>query len=183
MVVSNHLSVADPVLLGAKLGRKMVFMAKEELFRNKFASYFVRSFGAIPVYRGSSNRDALHQSAAILKNDGVLGMFPEGKRSRDGVLITGQLGAALIAYHNKTRILPVSITGSEKVRGKAWLFRRPKVVITFGESFYLPDVGHTLRKEQLGEMTDIIMRRIAALLPEKNQGQYSSENKNENHTS
>ena len=159
-----------------------MFMAKEELFRNNFASYFVRSFGAIPVYRGSSNRDALHQSTAILKTGGVLGMFPEGKRSRDGVLLSGQLGASLIAYHNKTRILPVSITGSEKIRGKTWLFQRPKVVITFGEPFYLPDIGHTLRKEQLCDLTDIIMRKIAVLLPEKYQGQYSSENKNEDHT-
>jgi 1-acyl-sn-glycerol-3-phosphate acyltransferase len=170
LVVSNHLSVADPVLLGAKLRRKVMFMAKEELFRNKFTSYFVRSFGAIPVYRGSSNRDALHQSSAILKNGGVLGMFPEGKRSRDGILMPGQLGAALIAYHNKIKILPVSITGSEKIRGRGWLFHRPFVVITIGEPFDLPEIGHTLRKEQLNELTNIIMQRIAVLLPENYRG-------------
>ncbi len=181
LIVSNHLSVADPVLLGAKLRRKVLFMAKEELFRNKFTSYFVRSFGAIPVYRGRSNRYALHQSSTILKNDGVLGMFPEGKRSRNGILMPGQLGAALIAYHNKTKILPVAITGSEKIRGKEWLFHRSQVTITIGEPFFLPEIGHTLKKEQLSELTDYIMGRIAALLPEKFQGQYSGENKNENH--
>ena len=181
LIVSNHLSIADPVLLGAKLRRKVMFMAKEELFRNKFASYFIRSFGAIPVYRGSSNRDALHKSSAILKDGGVLGMFPEGKRSRNGELLSGQLGAALIAYHNKIQILPVAITGSEKIRGKEWLFHRPSVIINIGEPFTLPDLGHTLKKEQLVELTDIIMSRIAVLLPEKNRGQYTGGKKSENH--
>jgi 1-acyl-sn-glycerol-3-phosphate acyltransferase len=180
ILVSNHLSVADPVLLGAKTGRKVTFMAKEELFRNKFTTYFIRSFGAVPIYRGSSNRDALHKASTILKKGQVLGMFPEGKRSLEAALTQGQLGASLIAYHNKVRILPVSITGSENIRGKKWLFHRYPVVITFGEPFSLPEIGHTLRKEQLNELTDIIMNKIAALLPEKYKGQYPAE-KDENY--
>ncbi len=183
LLVSNHLSVADPVILGAKLGRKVIFMAKEELFRNRFAAYFVRAFGAIPIYRGGSNRHVLHQSSELLIRGGVLGMFPEGKRSRQGALTSGQLGAALISYHNKVRILPVSITGSERIRGKEWLFHRPHVVVTIGEPFYLPEIGHTLRKDQLKELTEIIMGKISVLLPEKYKGQYSGENQNENHSS
>jgi 1-acyl-sn-glycerol-3-phosphate acyltransferase len=181
LLVSNHLSVADPVLLGAKIGRKVSFMAKEELFRNWFTTYMVTSFGAILVYRGKSNRGALRQASAILRNGGVLGMFPEGKRSRAGTLTPGQLGAALIAYHNKVRILPVSITGTETIRGKEWLFHRPRVEITIGTPFYLPDLGVSLRKEQLRELTDIIMYRIAALLPAEYQGQYLDGSKNGNH--
>jgi 1-acyl-sn-glycerol-3-phosphate acyltransferase len=180
LLVSNHLSVADPVLLGAKIGRKVSFMAKEELFGNRFTTYMVTSYGAIPVYRGSSNRDALHQASAVLRAGGVLGMFPEGKRSRHGALTPGQLGAALIAYHNKVRILPVSITGTETIRGKEWLFHRPNVTITIGPPFYLPDLGVSLRKEQLRELTDIIMYRIAALLPERYRGQYIGGSKNGN---
>ena len=178
LLVSNHLSVADPVLLGAKIGHRVVFMAKEELFRNKLIAYFIRSFGAIPVYRGSSNRDALHESSAILKGGQILGMFPEGKRSTSGSLNKGQPGAALIAYHNKIKILPISIIGTEKIRGKEWIFHRPRVQITIGEPFYLPEIGRTLRREQIFELTDIIMKKIAHLLPEKYRGQYSSENKN-----
>jgi 1-acyl-sn-glycerol-3-phosphate acyltransferase len=181
LLASNHLSVADPVLLGAKIGRKVTFLAKEELFRNKLISYFVRSFGAIPVYRGRSSRDALHQASAVLQKGEVLGMFPEGKRSRERALTSGQPGAALIAYHNRVRILPVSITGSEMIRGKEWLFHRPRIVINVGEPFFLPEIGHTLRKEQLNELTDIIMNEISVLLPEKYQGKYSSGYKNGNH--
>jgi len=183
LVVSNHLSVADPVLLGAKIGRKVTFMAKEELFKNKFSAYFIKAFGAIPVYRGSSNRDALRQASEILNSQGVLGMFPEGKRSRVGSLTPGQLGAALIAYHNKVKILPVSITGSETFRGKEWLFNRPRVVMTIGEPFSLPEIGSTLNKEQLTELTSTIMNRIAVLLPEKYQGPFSGGNNHEDNQS
>ena len=178
VLVSNHVSIADPVLLGVKIGLKIQFMGKEELFRNKIIAYFLKAIGAIPVYRGSSNRGALHQTSVLLKSGKVLGMFPEGKRSLTGSLIQGQPGAALIAYHNKTQIVPVSIIGTEKFRGKDWLFHRPKVIITIGEPFYLPEIGHALRREQIDELTTIIMKKIASLLPKKYRGQYSDENKN-----
>jgi 1-acyl-sn-glycerol-3-phosphate acyltransferase len=182
LIVSNHLSVADPVLLGAKLGRKVTFLAKEELFKNKLSAFFVKSYGGIEIFRGSSNRDALRQAAGLLKRGGVLGMFPEGKRSRAGAMTTGQLGAALIAYHNRVKILPVSITGTEVIHGTGWMLRRPRVLITIGEPFYLREVGSTLRKEQLTEFTDIIMKKVAVLLPEKYQGEYVG-GKNEDHQS
>ncbi len=173
LVVANHLSSGDPVLLGTKLGRRVVFMAKEELFRNWFSSYFVRQFGAFPVYRGKPDRDALHQANQILKQGKVLGMFPEGKRSQDSSLQPALLGSALIAYHNGVPILPVGITGSETVHGVGWVWHRPKLAINIGQTFYLPDVGHSLSREQLTELTDIIMKHISELLPEKYQGEYA----------
>jgi 1-acyl-sn-glycerol-3-phosphate acyltransferase len=173
LVVANHLSVVDPVLIGVKLTRPVIFMAKEELFRNWFSRYFVVQFGAFPVYRGSSNRNALRQANRILKEGKVLGMFPEGKRSREGSLMPALYGSALIAYHNRIPVLPVSITGSERMRGLGWIWHRPGVTLKIGQPFYLPEMGHSLSKEQLSELTDNIMKHIAELLPEKYQGQYS----------
>jgi 1-acyl-sn-glycerol-3-phosphate acyltransferase len=173
IVVANHLSVCDPVLLGAKLPRKAVFMAKEELFRNRFSSYIIRHFGAFPVYRGRSNRDALRQAGQVLKQGGVLGMFPEGKRSMEDSLQPALFGTALIAYHNKALILPVSITGSEVMRGFNWIWRRPEVTITFGKTFKLPETEGALTREQLAEHTNLIMQHIAELLPEKYLGEYA----------
>jgi 1-acyl-sn-glycerol-3-phosphate acyltransferase len=178
LVAANHLSVGDPVLIGCNMGRKVVFMAKEELFRNRFNSYFVRSFGAFPVYRGRSNREALRQANRVLKKGQILGMFPEGKRSQENSLTPAFYGAALIAYHNKIPILPVGITGSEKIRGLSWLWHRPKVVLNIGQPFHLPVRGHSLKKEQLEEFTDMIMDNIAGLLPEKYQGKYGRPNQN-----
>ncbi|MFC1930258.1 lysophospholipid acyltransferase family protein, partial [Chloroflexota bacterium] len=59
LIVANHLNIADPPILGASIRRKMVFMAKEELFQTRISSYFVRSYGAFPVRRGGLNRKTL----------------------------------------------------------------------------------------------------------------------------
>jgi 1-acyl-sn-glycerol-3-phosphate acyltransferase len=174
ILVSNHLSVSDPVLLGAKLGRKVIFMAKEELFRSRFNSYIIRRFGAFPVYRKGSNRDAIREAGSVLQRGIVLGMFPEGKRSRNDTLQSALYGSALIAAHNKALILPVGITGSEMMRGFDWIWRRPRVTIVIGRPFYLPETGHALTKTRLSEYTGIIMQHIAELLPEKYRGEYDS---------
>ncbi len=172
LVVANHLSVSDPVILGAKLSRPIIFMAKEELFRSWFSNYFVRNYGAFPVYRGTSNRDALHQAAQVLGEGKVLGMFPEGKRSYENKLQPALLGSALIAYHNKVPILPIGITGTERIRGLGWIWFRPKITLNIGQIFKLPEMGHSLNKEQLSELTNIIMKHISELLPENYQGEY-----------
>jgi 1-acyl-sn-glycerol-3-phosphate acyltransferase len=172
LVVANHLCVADPPIIGASLRRRLKFMAKEELFRNWFFSFAVRQFGAFPVYRGSSSRYALHQPGDILRSEGSLVMFPEGKRSRSGGLQTGQPGAALIAYHNRCNVLPVGISGSENIRGLKWIFTRPSVSLNIGVPYRLPEGGHSLSRQQLSEYTDNMMHRIAWLLPEGYRGQY-----------
>jgi 1-acyl-sn-glycerol-3-phosphate acyltransferase len=172
LVVANHLSVSDPPILGASLGRRVFFMAKEELFKNRFSGYFVRQFGAFPVYRGRSNRDAIRKAGQVIQEGKALVMFPEGKRSKVGSLQSAQLGSAFLACHNQVSILPVGITGTEKIRGLSWIWRRPKINIVIGKPFQLPENQHPLTREKLAENTDLIMRHIAELLPEKYQGQY-----------
>lgn len=179
LVVANHLSIGDPVIIGSNLGRQVMFMAKEELFRNRFNAYFIGQFGAFPVYRGASNREALRRANQVLREGKVLGMFPEGQRSFRDSLISAFNGSAMIAYHNKAPILPVGITGSEKVRGFKWIFNRPRIEMNIGELFYLPDLGRGLKRSQLEELTDIIMKRIAELLPEEYHGLYSGQGKND----
>jgi 1-acyl-sn-glycerol-3-phosphate acyltransferase len=172
ILVSNHLSVSDPVLLGANLGRRVIFMAKEELFRNRFISFIIRRFGAFPVYRKGSARDALREASSVLRQGTALGMFPEGKRSLDDTLHPALFGSALIAVHNKSLILPVAITGSETIRGFKWVWHRPKVTILIGRPFCLPETGQALTKARLSEYTGIIMQHIAELLPAKYRGEY-----------
>jgi 1-acyl-sn-glycerol-3-phosphate acyltransferase len=179
LVVANHLSVGDPILIGANMGRQVMFMAKEELFRNRFNAYFVGHFGAFPVYRGTSNREALRQANHLLKEGKILGMFPEGQRSSNGGLIPAFFGSALIAYHNRAPILPVAITGSEKIRGFKWVLSRPRVSMKIGQAFYLPTVGSSLTRKQLGELTEVIMKHIVDLLPADYHGQYSRREKYE----
>ena len=172
LIVANHLNLADPPLLWVSLSRKVIFMAKKELFHSRLTGYFIGSFGSFPVHRGQLDRKALHQSLQVLAKDQALVMFPEGKRSRNAQLRPAFSGSALIALRSGVPILPIGITGTEKIRGVAWLFHRPQITVNIGQPFYLPPLGSKLTKVKLAELTSYIMGRIAELLPQEYRGNY-----------
>ena len=97
LVVANHLNFNDPPLLGVSLGRQVIFMAKEELFRFRPLAYFLGSLGAFPVHRGRLDRKAIRQSEKVLAEGGALVMFPEATRSRNAKLQPAFPGSALFA--------------------------------------------------------------------------------------
>jgi 1-acyl-sn-glycerol-3-phosphate acyltransferase len=171
LVVSNHLNFNDPPLLGAILGRQVVFMAKEELFRFRPLAWFLSSLGSFPVHRGKLDRKAIRQSEKALAEGRALVMFPEATRSRRACLQPAFPGSALIASRHAVPVLPVGISGSERLKG-LWLFRRPRVTVNIGPTFSLPGAGGRLTKNELAEHTELIMRRIAALLPPQYRGVY-----------
>ena len=175
IVVANHLNLADPPVLGASLGRKVVFMAKRELFRSRLSSYFIRGLGAFPAQRGQLAREAMRQANQVLVNSLALVVFPEGSRSKNAQLQPAFSGSALIALRNGIPILPVGITGTEKIRGAAWFLHRPKITVNIGCPFSLPPLGSKLTKVELSELTDYIMGRIAELLPPEYRGDYAGQ--------
>lgn len=172
LVVANHMSVADPAILGVKLGRRVVFMAKEELFRSWLPAYFVRGFGSFPVYKSRRDLKAIRLANRVLACGGALAMFPEGRRSKSGHMERAYNGSALIALHNDVPILPVGITGTEVIRGTGWMLHRPRVTMTIGEPFRLPKSGSRVTREEVAGYTDMIMKRIAGLLPQRYRGRY-----------
>ncbi len=173
LIVANHLNLVDPPLLSVSFNRKVIFMAKHQLFRSRFIGYFIRGFGSFPVHRGRLDREALRQAQQLLADGMALVMFPEGMRSRSGQLRPAFPGSAVIALRNGVPIIPVGITGTEKIKGVAWLLRRPPITVNIGHPFYLPPVGSKLTKLELAELTDSMMRRIAELLPREYRGEYA----------
>ncbi len=176
LIVSNHLSYADQYLLAISLNRKVVFMAKEEIFRSKLIRHLAHTFGAFPVRRGGiMDREALQQANQVLDSGQALAMFPEGTRSKNAQLQPAFPGSAVIALHNHIPILPVGITGMEKVKkGLFWmLLHRPKAMINIGRPFYLPSVKGQLTKAELAKLANYIMEHIAELLPPEYRGHYA----------
>lgn len=173
VVVSNHLSIVDPVLLVFCLGRKTAFIAKEELFYNRLSDFLLRWLGAFPVRKGRLNRDALRRANEILSSGQPLGIFPEGMRSKRAQLKSAYAGSALIAVRSQVSVLPVGISGSEVVRGLGWVWRRPRILVNIGRPFYLPQINGKMEREELNELTHTIMGHIAELLPPQYRGVYS----------
>ena len=163
IVVSNHLHYCDPPLLGGVLPRYIRFMAKKEVFKPPWGLIFTNAYGAFPVRRNELDRRALRDAECVLRQGGVVGMFPEGHRSHGHGLQRAFGGAALIARRSKAPVLPVGISGTEAV------FRtRPRwpICVRVGNAFEVRTGC------PLDESTADLMRHIADLLPPQYQGVY-----------
>lgn len=177
LVVANHIHAVDPPLLGVSLGRELIFMAKEELFRSRFLAYFLSGLGSFPVHRGKLDRKAIRQSEQVLAEGRALMMFPEATRSPNACLQRAFPGSALIASRQAVSVLPVGIYGTERLKLPGWLFRRPRITVNIGEPFSLPKAGSRLTRDELAEHTELLMRRIAELLPPQYRGVYGEGSK------
>ena len=176
IIVSNHLSWFDIPLIGIAVPRQIAFMAKKEYFHSPFHRRLVDLYGGFTVERGAVDGTALKKAFEVLDGGRCLGIFPEGTRSKSLQLQQGHVGTAFIALHKNAYILPIGISGTEKIRIKFQritnILYRPRVVLNIGEPFTLPDVqGHPSRKDR-DRSTDIIMNKIADLLPESYRGVY-----------
>ena len=172
LVVANHLNNADPPLIGISLGRKARFMAKEELFRNPLARFVLLSIGAFPVNRKRPGKNSLQEADQALARGFPLVMFPESTRSKTAKMRTGLPGAAMLAIKSGVPILPIGITGTEKIKGAGWWLTRPVVRVNIGIPFTLP-VQSDGTKDDLNGYTGTIMNNIASLLPVEYRGEYA----------
>jgi 1-acyl-sn-glycerol-3-phosphate acyltransferase len=176
IIASNHLNDADPGIICGSIPRRVVYMAKVELFRVPGLSQFLRAFGAFPVRRNEADLTALRRSTETLKSGLALVIFPEGTRGApEARLREAWPGAGLLALRNDAPILPVAITGSQKLQLPSMFlrpFRRAEVTCTIGEPFYLPK-PERINAAAAAEGTRQIMQRIAALLPESYRGFYA----------
>ncbi|MDE5936933.1 MAG: 1-acyl-sn-glycerol-3-phosphate acyltransferase [Ruminococcus sp.] len=124
---SNHRSNADPPLIGCSAKGKFAFMAKEELFKNSFFAWLIRSLGAFPVSRGKGDTGVLDTAVERLESGRSLIIFPEGTRSKDGKVHRGHSGAAVISARSQKKIVPVGIVFGEKLKF------RTKITVKYGK--------------------------------------------------
>jgi 1-acyl-sn-glycerol-3-phosphate acyltransferase len=173
LIVCNHLHIGDPPIVATSLPLKTVFMAKDELFRGAWSRFWVKNFGAFPVRRRSIDREALRNAELWLKKSVSVIMFPEGSRSKSASMQHALPGAAMIASRLNVPILPVSITGTEKLRKLGGWFKRPTITVTIGRPFNPPCGNGKIKREDLQKLTADMMGRVAELLPVEYRGVYA----------
>ncbi len=119
VIYANHIHALDPLPVAAATKRKIAFLAKKELFSNKYAAYFFRWMKAISVNRDGNDAYSLIASMRILKEDGLLGIFPEGTREdARRRLLEFKPGVSMLAVKSESVLVPAFITGTYKFRGK-----------------------------------------------------------------
>jgi len=174
ILVSNHLNNADPCVIPGVFKRRIITMAKKEMFKWPGINLLFRFIGAFPVDRQGADIAALREAQHVVTDGLLLLMFPEGTRSRDCQLHRGFPGTALVAYRTGAPIIPVAITGTEHLPWP-WLFVRPfigpRVVVRIGKPFY-PPKAERITSQAAKDATDEIMLHVAELLPESYRGEY-----------
>lgn len=154
IICSNHISWWDPPLVGSLVSHQPVyFMAKEELFQLPVFGSIMRKIHAFPVKRDSADRRAIRTALDVLKGGNILGLFPEGTRSKTDELLPPQPGVGMIAIKSEAAVLPVGITGPYK------LFRPVRVKI--GKPLQFQEhYGQKARTEHFEQVAATIMSEI-----------------------
>ena len=179
ILVANHLSNLDPLIIGStaghKAGRLIHFVSKEELRHWPLIGWLATQSGVFFVRRGEGDRQAQRTALRFLTGGEPVGLFPEGHRSRDGVMHPGRAGAALLAVRSGAPILPVGISGTSGLfPNGTHLPHRSPVTVRIGQPFTLPhQPDGRMDRGQLDADTDRIMREIAALVPAALRGVYA----------
>ncbi|MCM3163123.1 1-acyl-sn-glycerol-3-phosphate acyltransferase [Metabacillus litoralis] len=154
LLCTNHISNIDPPVVGVTAPRKVLFMAKAELFQVPVLKQLLNNFGTFPVKRGGGDREALRAGLKVLKEGNVLGLFPEGTRSKDGKLGKGMSGAGFFALRSTAAVVPCAIIGPYKA------FSTLRVV--YGKPINMEEYRE--KKISTEEMTSIIMEEIGKLI-------------------
>jgi 1-acyl-sn-glycerol-3-phosphate acyltransferase len=174
--VTNHLSKVDAPLVLVALPVHLsvrVFAASKWRPHPVFGPILGLS-GAIWVRRGEVDRKALHEVFAALKEGQVLGMAPEGTRSRSQTLQKARQGAAYIASRARVPVVPMAIINSDRFQANILKLRRTHFRVRIGEPLRLPELAKPARGEQLEAYSELIMAHIAALLPQRYWGHYAT---------
>lgn len=154
ILAGNHTSVLDALIMVSTPKRTVHMMAKKELFESKFTNFFFRSMGCIPVNRSIHDKNAKNEAIEVLKNNEVLGIFPEGTVNKTNeIVLPFKYGAVSFAKKTNTYIVPFAITGKYKI------FRR-SIKITYGKPYKV--------KQELEVENNRLMNTVKRMIKEGN---------------
>lgn len=148
ILMCNHKSAVDGIIIGVNLKQKISFLGKSELFKNKLSRWFFTKMKVIEVHRGSADIKAVKQALTVLKNDGILGIFPAGTRTSEEDEAFKN-GASMFSVKANAPIIPMYLVKKPKVFSKNTLI--------IGKPFYLKlEENEKLTKEVLNKLTLVV---------------------------
>jgi len=175
LVAFNHLAHLDAALVLPFLPQPVEGIALEDLYHVPITGQLLRLYGTIPVHRDQFDRQVIRRALQVLAEGKMLALAPEARQSLTGALERARQGVAYLALRSGAPILPVAIMGTEHVPSDLKRLRRPRLTLTFGEPFVPPPRANNpqARRQQVADLTDEIMHRIAEMLPPEYRGVYA----------
>ena len=160
ILAANHISALDPVIVSVGCDKTMHFMAKDELFKNKLIGWAMSQLNAFPVDRTKFDEDAINYAITLVKNGGILGIFPEGTRSPDYTPQKGKGGVCYIAKMCKCDVVPVSIYTCDEAKTGT------RLTVRYGKPIKHEDLKfdpNSTKMKDLRHATNLIMEKITEL--------------------
>jgi 1-acyl-sn-glycerol-3-phosphate acyltransferase len=173
----NHLSWFDPPMIFIQFPYRKVTVFNADTYRtNPIFSYIMTGVDLIWVARGATTPSTIKYGIRALKNGSMLGVAPEGTRSKTHALQQGKTGAVYLAYAAGVPLIPIALTNTDKVASALKKLKRTTMTVTFGKPMYFGGPGQKRPDaEQLEKDTTEVMCRIAAMLPPEYRGVYANE--------
>ncbi len=157
IVVSNHSSYWDPVVIGCILNRRISYMGKAELFKIPVLSFIIKNFGTFPVDREGIKPSSIRRALELLNDGKVVGIFPEGTRSKTSEMLNPHLGAAMLALKGGVPLLPVALSGTKGFWGQ--------IKVNVGRPMNLTTLKRRkVSKEEMERVSQELMTEISRLL-------------------
>lgn len=181
LLASNHLSFIDSFAIPLAAPRPVHFLAKSDYFTGPgvggaFRRELFTAMGAIPVDRNSASaaQESLDAALEVLTAGGAFGIYPEGTRSRDGLLYRGKTGVAWLALTAGVPVVPVGLIGTDEVQPVGRSFPRlAKVTVTFGPAIHPDGYADLPAGKARRQLTDDVMSAIAGLTAQTPAGIYN----------
>lgn len=200
ILAANHQSFCDSFFLPLVVRRRVTYVAKAEYFDSWKTAWFFRAAGQIPMNRsgGDASQRALDTATEVLRDGGVLAIYPEGTRAPDTRLHKGKTGVARLSLGCRVPIVPVGLVGTRAIQPPGSMLMRPfhPVTVRFGPPIGFgragtpgpvrsgeevrvtdPDGPRTPDQEELRALTDALMRSVADLSGQEYVDEYASRKK------
>ena len=162
LLLSNHQSYLDPLLIGLPLRRPVSFLARKTLFPVPVVGWMLRHTYVMPLDRDGGGASGIRETLRRLDEGFLVGLFPEGTRSRDGALGEFKPGFAALVRRTDLPIFPVGIAGASRAMGRGSFFVKPRrVCVVFGEPFSKSAMGELRRRGREAELVAAVRARIA----------------------
>jgi len=174
IIYANHIGMVEvPIIFTELLPRPVTGIAKIESWHNWFLNWIFNMWDAIPIRRGEADMEAMHRMLEALEKGYLLGMSPEGTRSKNHSLLRAHPGVVVLALKSRAPIMPIAHWGGENFLPNLKRLKRTDFHIRCGRMFYLDPHGERVTKEIRQQMVDELMYNMASLLPPEYRGDYS----------
>jgi 1-acyl-sn-glycerol-3-phosphate acyltransferase len=163
LILANHQSFLDPLVVGLPLRRPISFLARDSLFRAPLVGWILKNTYVMPINQQATSTVSLRDTIRRLHEGWLVGIFPEGTRSPDGTLGQMKPGFAAVVRRAKMPVYPVGISGAHQALPLGGWFIKPcRVRVVFGEPLTVEELEKYSHRDQEAELVELVRMRIAA---------------------